>query len=112
MPSKCRIVSWKNNWSSHDMPRNFAVMNFIEWTSKHGINKGDELGITYAGNPEIWGSWNRTMGNYEYINNLFKTHSWSDINQVSQVNEERNMVQCWILVRKKKIHNILNTICG
>jgi hypothetical protein len=34
------------------MPRNFAVMNFIEWSSKHGINKGDELGITYAGNPE------------------------------------------------------------
>ena len=39
-------------------------------------------------------------GNYDYINQLFKQHSWPDVSQVSHVNEERNVSQCWILARR------------
>jgi len=43
-------------------------------------------------------------GNYNYISKLWKTHGWpgyNDLNIHNYVsNEERNVVQCWILARK------------
>jgi SAM-dependent methyltransferase len=44
-------------------------------------------------------------GNYKYISQLFKTHTWPDINTLKDEsglvsNEERNCCQCWILARK------------
>lgn len=39
-------------------------------------------------------------GNYNYIQHIFKDHSWPDVHQVGHVNEERNVAQCWILVRR------------
>lgn len=39
-------------------------------------------------------------GNYDYISKLFKNHDWSDATQVSHINEERNVAQCWILAKK------------
>ena len=39
-------------------------------------------------------------GNYNYINYIFKNHGWPDIYNVGQHNEERNVAQCWILVKK------------
>ncbi len=194
MPN-CPVRNWNYNWRGHDMPRNFTILDFIEWTNKHNIRVGDELGITCASDPELsflsyknttlleyppydlhnyydefydkfdflifsqtiehlynpfmaleniykyvkpggyvftsvptiniphstpihyngynpmglallflstgfevveTGQW----GNYDYINQLFKHHSWPDVSQVSHVNEERNVAQCWILARR------------
>jgi SAM-dependent methyltransferase len=43
-------------------------------------------------------------GNYDYIQQLFQTHSWPDYQQLQRngkiTNEERNVCQCWILARK------------
>ena len=39
-------------------------------------------------------------GNYDYISKLFWRHFWPDSTQVSHVNEERNVAQCWILAKK------------
>ena len=40
-------------------------------------------------------------GNYEYISKLFDTHTWPGFNKLNDfTNVEKNVVQCWILVRK------------
>jgi SAM-dependent methyltransferase len=43
-------------------------------------------------------------GNYEYICQLWKTHSWPGYEQINHdgivTNEEQNVCQCWILARK------------
>ena len=39
-------------------------------------------------------------GNYDYINKLFKIHKWPDYTMVNHNNEEKNVVQCWILAKK------------
>lgn len=39
-------------------------------------------------------------GNYNYINRVFKT-GWPDVYQTGEQNEENNVVQCWILAKKK-----------
>ena len=39
-------------------------------------------------------------GNLDYIIKLFKGHSWPDITSIPQKNEEKNVVQCWILAKK------------
>ena len=49
----CPVKQWNYNWATHDMPRNFAILDFIDWTKKHGINIGDELGITCNSDPEL-----------------------------------------------------------
>ena len=42
----------------------------------------------------------RDVGDLEYIQKLFKNHNWPGYKQVGHINEERNVVQCWILARK------------
>lgn len=39
-------------------------------------------------------------GNFNYINKLFSSHGWPDIYNCGIENEEKNVVQCWILARK------------
>ena len=43
-------------------------------------------------------------GNFDYIQKLWKTHSWPSYNTLNNnniiTNEERNVCQCWILARK------------
>jgi SAM-dependent methyltransferase len=194
LPS-CPIKSWNYQWGDKDMPRNFCVLDFIEWVQKHDISSGNTLGITCPTDMELeflnykntttlsyppydlhelydqfinvfdFFVFNQTIehlynpfivieniyqyvkpggyvftsvptiniphmtpihyngynpmglailfisagfdvvecgqwGNHEYINKLFKTHCWPGADKVSHVNEERNVVQCWILVRK------------
>lgn len=177
------------------MPRNFTILDFIEWTTKYGINNVDELGITFDNDPELefitykkktiikypphdlhifydeyklkfdFFIFNQTIehlynpfmalkniynyikpggyvftsvptiniphmtpihyngynpmglallfnsvgfeiieigqwGNYDYINKLFKIHKWPDYTMVNHNNEEKNVVQCWILAKK------------
>ena len=193
---RCPVKKWNENngWRGHDMPRNFTILDFIEWTKKHKIDTGSDLGYT-SKDPELefinyenetfmdfppydlhnyydkfeskfdlfifsqtiehlynpfmavkniykyikpggyaftsvptiniphstpihyngynpmglallflsvgfeiveTGQW----GNYDYINKIFKNHWWPGVGQVSHVNEERNVAQCWILVKK------------
>jgi hypothetical protein len=191
----CPVKKWNYNWQGYDMPRNFAILDFIEWTKKHNITLGDELGITCDTDPELefiiyknktlieypphdlhiffekyqlkfdFFIFNQTIehlynpfmvleniynyikhggyifasvptiniphmtpihyngynpmglallflstgfeiieigqwGNYNYISKLFETHYWPDCTQVSHINEERNVAQCWILAKK------------
>ena len=191
----CPVKQWNNNWTRHDMARNFSILDFIDWTKKHCIDTGDELGITCDSDPELefimyknrtlmtypphdlhvyyhkykskfdFFIFNQTIehlynpflaisniynyikpggyvftsvptiniphmtpihyngynpmglallflsagfeiietgqwGNYDYISQLFKKHTWPDASQVSHINEERNVAQCWILARK------------
>lgn len=43
-------------------------------------------------------------GNFDYIQKLWNTHSWPGYDQLNNnnvvINEEKNVVQCWILARK------------
>ena len=42
-------------------------------------------------------------GNYEYITKLFSNHQWpgyKDLSDYGIKNEERNVVNCWILAKK------------
>jgi SAM-dependent methyltransferase len=43
-------------------------------------------------------------GNYDYIKKLWNVHDWPDYDQLNDnniiTNEEKNVCQCWILVRK------------
>jgi len=191
----CPVKKWNNNWLGHDIPRNFTILDFIDWTTKYGINTGAELGITCNDDPELefiiyknktlieyppndlhiyydkyklkfdFFIFNQTIehlynpfivleniynyikpggyvftsvptiniphstpihyngynpmglallflstgfeiieigqwGNSDYISRLFKYHTWPDNTQVSHVNEERNVAQCWILAKK------------
>jgi hypothetical protein len=191
----CPVKRWYYNWKGRDMPRNFAILDFIEWTKKHNINTGNNLGVSCITDPELefieyknktvieypphdlhiyydkyklefdFFIFNQTIehlynpfmvlkniynyikpggyiytsvptiniphmtpihyngynpmglallflstgfeiieigqwGNYDYINKLFRNHSWPDVTQVSYTNEERNVAQCWILAKK------------
>jgi len=49
----CPVIQWNNNWCGRDMPRNFTILDFIEWTKKHNINTGENLGATCNGDPEL-----------------------------------------------------------
>ena len=49
----CPVKKWNNSWNGHDMPRNFAILDFIEWAKNHGINTGNDLGITCPSDPEL-----------------------------------------------------------
>ena len=192
---KCEIKLWNYSWKGKDCPRCFCILDFMEWVKKHNIDKGHELAITCAGDPELefisyknttvlkypphdlhffdekfilkfdFFIFNQTIehlynpfkaieniykymksggyvftsvptiniphmtpihyngynpmglallfmscgfevieigqwGNYDYIQKLFKHHWWPDATQVSIVNEEKNVAQCWILAKK------------
>jgi len=192
---KCPVKAWNYNWKTHDMPRNFAILDFIEWTKKYNIAKGDYLGFTCSIDPELefidyenklylkyppcdlhkyfdqlnnkfdFFIFNQTIehlynpfmaieniyqyikpggyvftttptvnvphmtpihyneynpmglsmlmmsvgfeivevgqwGNYDYICKLFKDHKWPDAYEIDHENQEKNVVQSWILVKK------------
>ena len=50
---RCPVRIWNYSWVGHDIPRNFAILDFIEWTNKYSIHLGDELGITCTIDPEL-----------------------------------------------------------
>jgi SAM-dependent methyltransferase len=47
-------------------------------------------------------------GNFNYIQKIFSTHNWPGFKEIQDngivTNEEQNVCQCWILVRKPLIH--------
>lgn len=48
----CPAKVYDFNWSDRDFPRNWALLDFIEWTKKHNI-RVDHLGYTCDSDPEL-----------------------------------------------------------
>ena len=71
----------------HDTPFNFSMW-YPMGLAILFISAGFEV-------VEI-GQW----GNATYITQLFQTQGWPDIYQCGTTNEEKNIVQCWILAKK------------
>ena len=49
----CPIKSQNNNWGNGDFPRNWCVLDFIEWTEKHTLKKIEHVGSTCPTDPEL-----------------------------------------------------------
>jgi SAM-dependent methyltransferase len=43
----CPVKQFEYDWSNYDFPRNWCILDFIEWTKKHNIDNVDHLGSTY-----------------------------------------------------------------
>ena len=48
----CPVIRWNYNWSNHDFPRNWCILDFIEWNNKYNINI-QHLGYTGDNDPEL-----------------------------------------------------------
>ena len=48
----CPVKSFNYNWGDTDFPRNWCILDFIEWTKKHNI-QCDHLGYTCDSDPEL-----------------------------------------------------------
>jgi SAM-dependent methyltransferase len=51
MPA-CPVKSYNYKWGNYDFPRNWCILDFIEWTKKHNITI-DHLGYTCESDPEL-----------------------------------------------------------
>jgi len=49
----CPIKSRGYNWNNNDFPRNWCVLDFIEWTKKHGLTDIAHLGYTCETDDEL-----------------------------------------------------------
>lgn len=49
----CPVKAYNYSWANYDFPRNWAIMDFDEWTKKYGITKTGHLGCTDINDPEI-----------------------------------------------------------
>lgn len=49
---KCPVKMWNYSWNGKDLPRNFAILDMIEWIKKYNI-KVDHLGYTSKFDPEL-----------------------------------------------------------
>jgi SAM-dependent methyltransferase len=49
----CPIKRWNHTWQGKDMPRNFAILDFIEWCNKHNCANGESLASTCPTDPEL-----------------------------------------------------------
>jgi SAM-dependent methyltransferase len=48
----CPVKAFNYNWANYDFPRNWCVLDFIEWTKKHNIEI-DHLGYTCDSDIEL-----------------------------------------------------------
>jgi SAM-dependent methyltransferase len=49
---KCPVKSYNYNWNNYDFPRNWCILDFIEWTKKYNITI-ENLGYTCDYDPEL-----------------------------------------------------------
>lgn len=49
----CPIRSYNYAWGNNDFPRNWCVLDFIEWTKKHTLTTVKTLGYTSTTDPEL-----------------------------------------------------------
>jgi hypothetical protein len=48
---KCPVKSWNYDWKNNDFPRNWCILDFIEWTNKYNITNIEHLGYTCNSDP-------------------------------------------------------------
>jgi len=49
----CPVKRYNYNWSYYDFPRNWCILDFIEWIKKYDIKDIDNLALTYEDDPEL-----------------------------------------------------------
>ena len=49
----CPVKSYNYKWDYYDFPRNWCILDFIEWTKKHKINNVEHIGYTSETDPEL-----------------------------------------------------------
>jgi len=49
----CPVRAWDYSWKHYDFPRNWCVLDFIEWTKKYGIESINHLAYTCEADPEL-----------------------------------------------------------
>jgi hypothetical protein len=59
----CPVRGWNYSWENRDFPRNWCILDFIEWTQKYSITAIDKLAYTGHSDPEL-----------EFITASHKTH--------------------------------------
>jgi SAM-dependent methyltransferase len=70
----CPVKKYNNDWGYYDFPRNWCILDFIEWIKKYNINI-NHLGYTCDSDPEL-----------EFINPLNKTlvsYPYYDLHTIS-----------------------------
>jgi hypothetical protein len=50
---QCPVKMWNYDWKNNDFPRNWCILDFIEWINKYNINNIDYLGYTCDSDPEL-----------------------------------------------------------
>ncbi len=50
---KCPVKSYNYDWSNKDFPRNWCILDFIEWIKKYDIKNIENLGYTSDSDPEL-----------------------------------------------------------
>jgi SAM-dependent methyltransferase len=48
----CPVKLYNYSWNNHDFPRNWAILDFINWIKKHNIDNIEHLGYT-CNDPEL-----------------------------------------------------------
>ena len=49
----CPIKSFNYKWNNNDFPRNWATLDFIEWTKKYNLQNVEDLAYTCEVDPEL-----------------------------------------------------------
>ena len=49
---QCPVKSYNYNWGHYDYPRNWSILDFIDWMTKHNISV-EHLGYTDGSDPEL-----------------------------------------------------------
>jgi hypothetical protein len=49
----CPVSAWNYSWQNFDFPRNWCVLDFIEWTKKYNITDTGHLAYTCDTDPEL-----------------------------------------------------------
>lgn len=49
----CPVKCYNYNWNNYDFPRNWCILDFIEWTKKHNICNVEHIGFTCESDPEL-----------------------------------------------------------
>uniref|UniRef100_A0A6C0K171 Methyltransferase type 11 domain-containing protein n=1 Tax=viral metagenome TaxID=1070528 RepID=A0A6C0K171_9ZZZZ len=49
----CPVPSWNYSWQNFDFPRNWCVLDFIEWANKYGTRTTGHLAYTCDTDPEL-----------------------------------------------------------
>jgi SAM-dependent methyltransferase len=49
----CPVKLYNYNWNNYDFPRNWCILDFIQWTRKHMIYNVEHIGYTCESDPEL-----------------------------------------------------------